>query len=68
MVNLSELPVTEKIKLVEALWDSIADEQNTLKLTDDQRSELDRRLDMYEADKIKGRMAAIVISDIRKRL
>ncbi|MFW6332663.1 MAG: addiction module protein [Thermodesulfobacteriota bacterium] len=48
--------------------DSIADEQNTLKLTDDQRSELDRRLDMYEADKIKGRMAAIVISDIRKRL
>ena len=68
MVNLSELPVSEKIKLVEALWDSIADEQHALKLTDDQRSELDRRLDVYESDKIKGRMADMVIADIRKRL
>jgi putative addiction module component (TIGR02574 family) len=68
MVNLSELPVSEKIKIVEALWDSIADEQHTLELTDDQRAELDRRLDAYEADKIKGRMADLVIADIRKRL
>jgi putative addiction module component (TIGR02574 family) len=68
MVSLSELPVPEKIKIVEALWDSIADEQHALKLTDDQRAELDRRLDAYEADKIKGRMADLVIADIRKRL
>lgn len=68
MVNLSELPVSEKIKIVEALWDSIADEQHTLELTDEQRAELDRRLDAYEADKIKGRMADLVIADIRKRL
>jgi putative addiction module component (TIGR02574 family) len=68
MVSLSELPVSEKIKIVEALWDSIADEQHTLELTDDQRAELDRRLDAYEADKIKGRMADLVIADIRKRL
>jgi putative addiction module component (TIGR02574 family) len=68
MVSLSELPVPEKIKIVEALWDSIADEQHALELTDDQRAELDRRLDAYEADKIKGRMADLVIADIRKRL
>lgn len=68
MVSLSELPVPEKIKIVEALWVSIADEQHALKLTDDQRAELDRRLDAYEADKIKGRMADLVIADIRKRL
>ena len=68
MVNLRKIPVSEKIQLVEALWDSIADEQAVLKLTDEQRAELDRRLDVYEADKIKGRMADIVVSDIRKRL
>jgi putative addiction module component (TIGR02574 family) len=62
MVSLSELPVPEKIKIVEALWDSIADEQHALKLTDGQRAELDRRLDAYEADKIKGRMADLVIA------
>ena len=62
MVSLSELPVSEKIKIVEALWDSIADKQHALKLTDDQRAELDRRLDAYEADKIKGRMADLVIA------
>ena len=68
MINLSGLPIAEKIQLVEALWDSIADEQHALKLTDDQRAELDRRLDAYEADNIKGRAADIVIADIRKRL
>ncbi|MFN2267458.1 MAG: addiction module protein [Desulfonatronovibrio sp.] len=46
----------------------MADEQNALKLTDDQRAELDRRLDAYEVDKFKGRTADIVIADIRKRL
>lgn len=68
MINISELPVSEKIQLVEALWDSIADEKNALKLTDDQRAELDKRLDVYEVDKFKGRTADTVIADIRKRL
>ncbi len=66
--NLRELSITEKIQLVEDIWDSIADDQNVLLLTNEQRAELDRRLDAYEADGIKGRAASDVIADIRKRL
>jgi putative addiction module component (TIGR02574 family) len=53
---------------IEDKRDGIADDQNVLFLTDEQRSELDRRLDAYEADGIKGRDASDVIADIRKRL
>ena len=67
-INLYELPVAEKIQIVEDLWDSIADDQDALALTDEQRIELNRRLDAYEVDGIKGRSVDDVIADIRKRL
>jgi len=54
--------------LVEDLWDSIAEDQNALSLTHEQRMELDRRLDAYERDGNAGRPADEVIADIRKRL
>jgi putative addiction module component (TIGR02574 family) len=66
--NLRKLPLEERIRLVEDLWDSIASDQNALPLTPEQRVELDRRLDVYEADGNPGRPAADVIADIRKRL
>ena len=66
--NLRKLPLDERIRLVEDLWDSIASDQNALPLTSDQRAELDRRLDAYEADGDAGRPAEEVIADIRKRL
>lgn len=66
--NLRELPIAEKIKIVEDLWDSIADDQNALSLTNEQRVELDRRLDAYKIDGLKGRSAKDVIAEIRKRL
>jgi putative addiction module component (TIGR02574 family) len=66
--NLRALPIVERIRLVEDLWDSIAADQAALSLTDEQRAELDRRLDAYESDGIKGRIASEVIADIRKRL
>lgn len=42
-----KLPVPDRLDLVEAIWDSLADSpeaQATLALTDEQRTELDRRL------------------------
>jgi len=66
--DLRALPIAERIRLVEDLWDSIAADQAALPLTDEQRAELDRRLDAYESDGIKGRVACEVIADIRKRL
>ena len=66
--TLRTLPIVERIQLVEDLWDSIAADQEALSITDEQRAELDRRLDAYKADGIKGRIAIEVIADIRKRL
>jgi len=66
--TLRKLPIDERIRLVEDLWDSIAVDQSALPLTADQRAELDRRLDRYEADGERGRPAANVIADIRKIL
>jgi|SRR5882724_6218524 len=45
--KLKLLPVDERIKLVEDLWDSIAADQSVLRLTTDQKAELDLRLDAY---------------------
>ncbi|WP_024336144.1 addiction module protein [Desulfotignum balticum] len=66
--NLRELPISERIRIVEDIWDSIAADQSVLPLTKEQRKELDGRLAAYKADGIKGRIAKDVIADIRKRL
>jgi putative addiction module component (TIGR02574 family) len=44
------LPLPERLRLVEALWDSIAADSAALPLTDAQRAELDRRLAEHEAN------------------
>ena len=66
--NLRELPISERIRLVEDLWDSIAAEQSALSMTDEQKLELDRRLDAFEADWNIGRPASEAIAAIRKKL
>lgn len=68
LASLRQLPVEQRMHLVEALWDSIAADQEALSLTNEQRVELDRRLDAYEADGNLGRPAAVALDDIRKRL
>ncbi|WP_414040782.1 addiction module protein [Acidithiobacillus sp. M4-SHS-6] len=68
MAALRNLPVEQRLHLVEELWDSIAADQCVLALTDAQRRELDRRLDAYEADRKPGQPLDEVLADIRKRL
>jgi putative addiction module component (TIGR02574 family) len=66
--NLRELSVEERIKLVEDLWDSIAEDRKALPVTPEQKAELDRRLRAYEVDKNRGRLAADVLTGVRRRL
>lgn len=66
--KLLDLPIEERIRVVEDLWDSIAADQGALPLTADQKAELDRRLDTYEIDKNPGRPARDVLADIRRKL
>jgi putative addiction module component (TIGR02574 family) len=67
-MKLTHFPAEERIKLVEDLWDSIAADQQALRLTAEQKAELDRRLDACEAGKNRSRLAADAVAEIRHRL
>ena len=66
--KLKELPLEERLRIVEDLWDSIAADQKALQLTAEQKAELDRRLDAYEVDRNRGRLATDAVADIRRKL
>jgi len=66
--KLQDLPIDERIKLVEDLWDSIAADQKALRVTPEQKAVLDRRLDAYAVDHDRGRLAADVVADVRRKL
>jgi putative addiction module component (TIGR02574 family) len=48
--NFRKLPAAEKVRLVQQLWDEIADEAAELPLTEAQRKLLDERIDDHEAN------------------
>ncbi len=52
--DLLSLPVTERLRLVEDIWDSIAAVPEAVELTDVQRRELDERLEQYHQDPDAG--------------
>jgi putative addiction module component (TIGR02574 family) len=59
MVDIKEiklLSVEERILMVEAIWDSIAEDSDSSDvdfLTEEQKKELDRRIDLHESGKGK---------------
>ena len=62
-----KLPIPERLELVEAIWDSLADSPEAeamFALTDEQRAELDRRL----ADHLEDPSSAIPWEEVRRRL
>jgi putative addiction module component (TIGR02574 family) len=50
-----KLSIPDRILLVDEIWDSIAEENETFELTESQKSELDRRLESAKADPGQGR-------------
>jgi putative addiction module component (TIGR02574 family) len=50
----ARLPVPDRIKLVEDIWDSIADEPDEFSLTALQKRELDRRLELMRKNPDRG--------------
>jgi putative addiction module component (TIGR02574 family) len=45
--EISKLSLSERIQLVEDIWDSIAAEPESIVVTESQKEELDRRLEKY---------------------
>jgi len=65
--KLIQLSAAERLELVEELWDSIADEDDALALSDEQRVDLERRLAEGDADPTGGTPWADVRERIRHR-
>jgi len=64
--DLLELPVSERLRLVEDLWDSIIAVPEAVPLTEEQKEELDRRLDAYHRNPEAGSPWDVVKKRIRK--
>jgi len=54
VAEILELPIAERIRLVELIWDSIAAVPEAVPMSDELRAELDRRLAEFEADPKAG--------------
>jgi putative addiction module component (TIGR02574 family) len=48
--QIKTLDLNDRIQLVQAIWDSIADEQDYPELTNEEKQEFDRRIAEHDAD------------------
>ena len=64
VAEILELPVDERIRLVELIWDSIAAVPESVPMSDELKAELDRRLAEFEADPESG----IPWDEVRERI
>ena len=66
VAEILALPVDDRVRLVEAIWDSISAVPEALPLTDWQKQELDRRLDDLEKNPDAGSTLEEVLARIRR--
>jgi putative addiction module component (TIGR02574 family) len=67
IAEILQLPVEERFKLIETIWDSIAADPSAVPLTDAQKDELDRRLDDLEQEGPTGLPADVVLAKLHRR-
>jgi len=54
-INIQALSQSERIMLAEELWDSVAEDQDALEVTDSQKKILEERLAAYKASPDEGK-------------
>ena len=65
--DILSLSISERIQLVEDIWDSIAEAPEAIPLTEKDKAELDRRLDAYHSNPDEGSPWDIVRERLRKK-
>ena len=65
--NVHPLSVSERIQLVEDIWDSIEKVPESIQLSEEQKIELDRRLDDYHNDPGNGSPWNVVCERIKSQ-
>jgi putative addiction module component (TIGR02574 family) len=66
IAEILALPVSERMRLIEAIWDSISAVPEALPLTQWQKDELDRRLAELASDPDSGASLEEVFARIRR--
>jgi putative addiction module component (TIGR02574 family) len=67
IAEILKLPVEERLRLIETIWDSISADPSSVPLTEAQLEELDRRLDDLERDGPTGLPAEEVLAKLDRR-
>lgn len=68
MPSLSNLPVRERLKLVQDLWDSIAADTGAVPVDPEHLIETRKRLEAYRADGVRGELARDAAETLRRAL
>ena len=50
MIDIQALSPTQRLELIELLWDSLSSTPEAIPFTDDQRAELDRRINELDRE------------------
>ena len=66
-INIDDLNPEERLRMIEELRDSLSEQPGSVPLTDEQRQELDRRLDDLERSGPEGIPWEEVLEQIRSR-
>ncbi len=65
--DILDLSVSERIQLVQDIWDSIVQVPESVLLTEEEKAEIDRRLDAYHKDPNAGSPWLTVRERIKSR-
>ena len=66
--TLRELPIEERLNLVEELWNSIEEDQQLLSISREHIAILDQRLAALESERGLGKPAHDALIEMKKRL
>ncbi len=65
--DILDLSVSERIQLAQDIWDSVAQVPESLVLTDEEKAEIDQRLDAYHKDPNAGSPWSVVRDRVKNR-
>ena len=65
--DILDLSVSERIQLAQDIWDSIVQVPESLKLSEEEKAEIERRLEAYHRDPGSGSPSSAVRDRIRNR-
>ncbi len=65
IAEILQLPVEERLRLVQLIWDSVAADASAVPLSDAHRAVIDERLDEHQTDDVVTREE--VLAEARRR-